>query len=60
LGDKFAAARLYRHGFFQAYAGSSWFDRTEPGPETAVCGGELRALDRALEDADLMTQREDL
>jgi hypothetical protein len=23
---------------------------TEPGPETAVRGGELRALDRALED----------
>jgi hypothetical protein len=35
-------------------------DRTEPGPETAVRGGQLRALDRALEDADLMTQREDL
>jgi hypothetical protein len=33
---------------------------TEPGPETAVRGGEVRTLDRALEDADLMTQREDL
>ena len=35
-------------------------DRTEPDPERAVSGGELGALDRALEDADLMTQREDL
>jgi len=35
-------------------------DRTEPGPETAVRDGELRALDERSEDADLMAQREDL
>ena len=31
-----------------------------PGPETALRGGVPRALDRALEDADRMTQGEDL
>ena len=35
-------------------------DRTEPGPERAVSGGEFRALDRALEHADLMAQGKDL
>src|SRR5215467_6670466 len=35
-------------------------DRTEPGPEKAVSGGELEALDGALEHADLMAQGEDL
>jgi len=35
-------------------------DRTEPGPKKPVSRGQLRALDGALEHADLMTQGEDL
>jgi len=35
-------------------------DRGEPCPEKAVGGAQLRALDRTLEHAELMTQGQDL
>ena len=35
-------------------------DRGQPRPETAVRGGQFGALDRALEDTELMAQGEDL
>jgi len=35
-------------------------DRGQPRPETAVRGGQFGALDRALQDTDLMAQGEDL
>ena len=34
-------------------------DRGQPGPEKAVRGGQLGALDGTLEDADLMAQSKD-
>jgi len=35
-------------------------DRTQPSPQESIRRGQLRSLDRALQNAELMAEREDL